>query len=506
MTAKENIKERLEKLGQAIGSDDSLVENIMSRIDNELITVPSAVTAQNIWTTIIKSPIIKLATAAAIIIIVFTGMYYFSGSIDGTTPAYGITDVPKILRQACTIHIKGWRCANVQLGLFDPNVMRPGREETRALWEYWVDMETGHMKYTQPGNAVIEGNEVSASVYTTVYDGEFIMTVNNDRKEVWFTKLTPYQQLLRKRKNSFAILQSMLLTIDSLKFFNKTNREKIGGQIFDIWEADLGAPSWGGSHLRIKTWISPRNGHLGKVEVWRKEEGYINWYKHTELSQIEYDVALPSVIFATEVPLGYTSGNTKETANVPRLFQNRNRISVKTDQYITSYACFTFNDGSVILGWSCTTGWPENSWESDSYQEAIFKDLSAGGELPKLPVEFYAVSPIGDDHGVQYHGRHLTYTRKENILHEWGLYVPERQLDKYYGRLGYNLFYRSNRKDLNRKGALTLGETGDIQIEKKRDFDLFVLGAMAELSDDGKAPENITYERVLRLAEQIRGR
>jgi hypothetical protein len=27
---------------------------------------------------------------------------------------------------------------------------------------------------------------------------------------------------------------------------------------------------------------------------------------------------------------------------------------------------------------------------------------------------------------------------------------------------------------------------------------------MAELSDGGKAPENITYERVLRLAEQIR--
>jgi hypothetical protein len=29
---------------------------------------------------------------------------------------------------------------------------------------------------------------------------------------------------------------------------------------------------------------------------------------------------------------------------------------------------------------------------------------------------------------------------------------------------------------------------------------------MAELSDDGKAPDNITYESVLKLAEKIRGR
>jgi len=27
---------------------------------------------------------------------------------------------------------------------------------------------------------------------------------------------------------------------------------------------------------------------------------------------------------------------------------------------------------------------------------------------------------------------------------------------------------------------------------------------MAELSDDGKAPEDVTYEKVLRLAQQIR--
>jgi len=33
MTAKKNIEDKLEELGQAIGSDESLIENVMSRID-----------------------------------------------------------------------------------------------------------------------------------------------------------------------------------------------------------------------------------------------------------------------------------------------------------------------------------------------------------------------------------------------------------------------------------------------------------------------------------------
>ncbi len=33
MTTKETIEEKLEELGQAIGSDDSLVENVMGSID-----------------------------------------------------------------------------------------------------------------------------------------------------------------------------------------------------------------------------------------------------------------------------------------------------------------------------------------------------------------------------------------------------------------------------------------------------------------------------------------
>lgn len=454
------------------------------------------VRSESAWRMIMKSPISKLAATLTIVIAAVLAIYLLSTP----SPAYGIMDVPEMLRKAQTIHVKGWQCANVQGGLYDPNVVRAGQTETRALLEYWMDMETGCMKSTQPGNVQVKEGRVTAPVYTTVYDGEFIMAINDERKEIGFSRLTPYQQLLSKRKSSLAILQSMLLSLELLDSFKKINQERIHGEVFDIWQAELSAPSWGGSQLRIKNWVSPRTGYVGRVEIWRTEGAGI-WYQLAELAEIEYNMPLPGGTFITEAPLGYTTANTKENPYVSGLFQNRNRVG---DQTITSYACFTLNDGSVILGWSCTTGWPENDWSLDRYQEAIFKSLVVGGELPKLPIEFYGVSPIGEDPGIEYHGTHLSYTRKGSILHEWGLYVPGRKLDKYHGRLNYNLLYRCNSRDVNQKGAFTLGETGDIQIKTEGDFDLYVLGAMAELSDEGKPPTDVTYASVLRLAEQIR--
>ena len=44
----------------------------------------------------------------------------------------------------------------------------------------------------------------------------------------------------------------------------------------------------------------------------------------------------------------------------------------------------------------------------------------------------------------------------------------------------------------------------DIYIDTEQEFNTWVLDAMAELSDDGEAPEGITYNNVLELAEEIR--
>jgi hypothetical protein len=58
--------------------------------------------------------------------------------------------------------------------------------------------------------------------------------------------------------------------------------------------------------------------------------------------------------------------------------------------------------------------------------------------------------------------------------------------------------------DKDRFGGRPGNLSEDIVIDSSYDFDTWVLGAMAEFSDDGKAPEHVTHEDVLRLASQIR--
>ena len=80
MTAKDNIDEKLENLSHAIGSDEKLVENVMSRINNDPGFGRSQAKIQNIWRIIIKSPVSKLAAAAVIIIAVLIINFKFNTS------------------------------------------------------------------------------------------------------------------------------------------------------------------------------------------------------------------------------------------------------------------------------------------------------------------------------------------------------------------------------------------------------------------------------------------
>lgn len=79
MTSREPIEEKLENLGQALGSDEKLVENVMSCIGKEHVNVSKS-KPRNIWSIIMKKPVTKLAAAAALIIGVFVISLQFNNS------------------------------------------------------------------------------------------------------------------------------------------------------------------------------------------------------------------------------------------------------------------------------------------------------------------------------------------------------------------------------------------------------------------------------------------
>ncbi len=101
MTAKEPIEEKLENLGRAIGSDDSLLENVMSRIDTEAAESHKIQNLKNklILRRFIMNRFTKLTAAAVIIIAVILGLNIIGGP---DMASVALADVAKKIEQIKT--------------------------------------------------------------------------------------------------------------------------------------------------------------------------------------------------------------------------------------------------------------------------------------------------------------------------------------------------------------------------------------------------------------------
>jgi len=96
MTSEITIEERMEKLAQAIRPDETLIENVMSQINAAPIANPSIGLAQNIWRTIMKSSITKLAAATVIIIACSTGIILWKSTGSGIALADVLTRIEQV--------------------------------------------------------------------------------------------------------------------------------------------------------------------------------------------------------------------------------------------------------------------------------------------------------------------------------------------------------------------------------------------------------------------------
>ena len=159
------------------------------------------------------------------------------------------------------------------------------------------------------------------------------------------------------------------------------------------------------------------------------------------------------------------------------------------------HIAFTLNDGSVIVCW-------RSRIVSEASQAVYFESLKTGGDLPPLPLVIYALSPMPQIEGLQYIGYHVAYSRKGDRYYEWSLYVSDRDPPPRSHLIGYQCHQEYN-TDVQAEYNNTK-IYGDLTIESEKEFDTWLLGAMAELSDDGLVPEQVTYQNVLRLAEEIR--
>ncbi len=490
MTVKETIEKRLEKLAQAITPDETLIENVMNRIDAKSIGESKRIEKLNpklIARRLIMNRFTKLTAAAVIIIAIALSITFLDKSV---TPAYGITDMPELFRTVRTVHLKGWH--------YYPGHKTPdGNDVPPVNLEKWFDLENGREWHTTiSSTGRIDGTKIS--VGELISDGQYRLSLNHTRKSAHFSKRNKYQQMLAKHQGWDQMIEKLFGDISKLDDFVKIGRENIDGVDCDIWEHEE-IFSDTKHRNRYRYWLSPSTGKCKRRQFWMRFGDKHQWELHQEYYKIERDVDIPEEIFAMEVPEGYEAKNTKETATLSEL-GNSNIGGYSDDRCALSHGAalsFTMSDGSVIWGWNSIDR------TSEKPQEEFFKGLEFGGSLPKLPIEFNALKPAGEPKDTTYTGYHLAYTRKADRFNEWTIYVPDGTPPKNVKQFGYHALYVFNLEHEPRL-KMNLPVPYGLLIKTKEDFDKWVLGAMAALSDDGKAPENVTYESVLQLAEQIR--
>lgn len=439
----------------------------------------------NIRRIIMKNRISKLAAAIIVIAVILT-VTMFDKTV---APVYGITEALNVFKNAKTIHIHGW-------------AYFPGKnkeELSKVAFEHWFDIETGSYRIVKPGG--IDKDTGERKYFTTISDGEYIMSesyrkpVNGESyKAANYKKITQFQSRFQAHNNSYNFLMQMFGGVDLVKGFVLLGNEEVNGLQYDIWQGEISTPGpTGGMQVKIKTWLDPQTGELARIQTWRKLPNSDQWISMFEVDQIEINVELSAELFITEPPENCKLNNTKETAPLAELGAT---TSASVDDYsLNIHVGFTLSDGSVILCWRSTD-------KSQPLQGKFFENLELGGNLPKLPLELYALKPIADL-DVQYQGYHLAHTKKNDKFYEWAIYVPQDKVPLRKNIIGYQVLHRFNISKDEKVGSIALSLHEDIQIDTQEDFDLWVLGAIKELSDNATAPENITFDSILQLAEQL---
>ncbi len=89
MSPAENIEKLIKNVALDTNAkmDKSVLDDVLEAFEN---SKKPAATEPNIWRTIMKSPITKLAAAAVIIVAVIIGINHFGGSIDGATVTWAV--------------------------------------------------------------------------------------------------------------------------------------------------------------------------------------------------------------------------------------------------------------------------------------------------------------------------------------------------------------------------------------------------------------------------------
>jgi hypothetical protein len=162
MTAEETLEKRLEKLAQAIGPDETLIENVMSRIETKSVGESERIeklSTKFIARRFIMNPFTKLAAAAVIIVAVVLSINLWNRTIP---VAYALDQTITANHSVRYIHIKDFASGH--------------EDEPKEFWlEFNEDGQVKNVRMYMPA-------------WDAPNDGAKVIVWKENKATVWFKK------------------------------------------------------------------------------------------------------------------------------------------------------------------------------------------------------------------------------------------------------------------------------------------------------------------------------
>jgi len=442
-----------------------------------------------LWRHIMKNPITKLSMAAIIASVVF--MVLFLSPLD--TPAYGLVQAIEKLKDVQTLYIRSTQI------LYRENDSNDSDFETATLipLEEWLDVPGLRESFTSWENSRQPDGTRKMTRTEGVHLADIALDIRHGIRTARFNKLSPVWRRLQMRDS---VEQSLKIDRANLDRFAIIGQETIDQEDYDIWQW-LGPSNLDPNYLRkIQYWVSRSTGYLGKTFNWGKNVTEEHWRLGYYTDEIKINQPIDEAVFDLEVPEGYKQRPPLEEAELGGGFG----IGWRSlgGARICFGVSFFLDDGTIIVAWHSD----DLAYDRFKDQSTLFADLKPGGDLPKLPMVISGIKTISLEPytgpEVRYTGFHLAHTKKDKWYFEWAFYVPHE--DPIPKGTKYVVYRQLCDFNLDKPQESRVGNPLHKHWIEASEFDAFVVTAMAELSDDGKAPEHVSYENLMHLVEKAR--
>ena len=278
MSPDSRLDQRLDRLGEVIGSRKSLAGRVMSQIEQAGPALPCG---RRLGAKLMRS---TMGLAACIVITVALWALFSPAS---TPRAYGIEDVSAQMLAVDSLHVRG--------SLYFSAEEAPGGEAVEVPIEYYVQRPRCYWLTTVATDKTVHTAYCAS-------DGRRYINVDHKSRTCMLGSEAPLAAELRTASSFEVLLPQQLLGGHPSEYTRTGARELDGGWV-DVYERRLSFAE--DSTLRHEVWLDPQTGLPVRAAIYRSDKPDGMERLRVEFREIAANVDPPAGLFSFEPPAGY---------------------------------------------------------------------------------------------------------------------------------------------------------------------------------------------------------